>query len=114
MTEGQGLWTIILTALLSSGTIAAVLQFISARKSTRTTYMDTVAKTLASDYERLKKDLEGVRDDLRAERQARRELEKELEAEREIRRRLERDLRLEKEKTQDLEARVASLEQEER
>lgn len=109
MNEGQ-LWPIVLTAILSSGTIAAVLQYFTARKSGRTTYMDTVAKTLASDYDRLKKDLDEVREELLIERRARRELEKELESERNERRRLERALQREREKTEDLEARVASLE----
>lgn len=96
---------IVLGALLGGGIVKAVLDYVTARKTTRIDYSESVAKTLAELNDRLKLDLKEVRAELAVERSQRRTLEEQL---LEQRAELMEERRLRKK----LEARVQALETE--
>jgi uncharacterized protein (DUF3084 family) len=98
--------TSILVAVLSGGIVTAVLNFFVAKRSNKTTYMETVADTLSEDYTRLKTELKEAREEIR-------ELKDEIVTEQVTRRQLERELQAERLRTRDLELRITVLERNE-
>lgn len=87
----------IIVAILGSGIVGAFLSFITARRTNRTAYMESVAETLSEFNDRLKKEIKEVRDELDQEKKRRKvevdDLTEQLEAERKKTRGLETRIR---------------------
>lgn len=83
----------IVLAILGSGIVGSFLSFIAARRTNKTAYMESVAETLSEFNDRLKKELNEVREELDRERKLRRsevfDLSEQLTAERRRSRELE-------------------------
>jgi len=94
---------IVLGALMGGGIVKAVLDYFTAKKSTKIDYSESVAKTLSELNDRLKSELKDVRAELIIERQQRRVLEEQFLEQRE-------ELREERRLRKDLEERVRLLE----
>lgn len=92
---------IVLGAFLSGTFLKAILDYRTAKQTTRIDYSTSVAQTLAELNDRLKTDVKELREELNIERQQRRTLEEqfletkeELREERRLRKQLEERIRL--------------------